>query len=78
MDDSLGGNSCSRPTGQAPSGLVATRFDQGRAPSIRCDGCGRFIGDDDLERSHFEFTPLNEFGPEESSWLCPRCITKGL
>lgn len=34
MDDSLGGISCSRPSGQAPAGLVAPRVDQGREVEV--------------------------------------------
>jgi hypothetical protein len=41
---------------------------------IRCDTCGKFISFADCERSRVDFIPLNEFGPEEIEWTCPRCV----
>lgn len=41
---------------------------------IRCEGCGKFIGFNDCERSVCDFTPLNEFGPEVVEWTCRRCL----
>jgi rubredoxin len=40
----------------------------------KCDACGRFIGAKDIGASRVDFTPLNEFGPEEMEWMCPRCV----
>ncbi len=42
--------------------------------SPRCDKCGRFISFNDCCRARCEVTPLNEFGPEEIEWTCPRCL----
>lgn len=39
----------------------------------RCDTCGRFLAFADLCFSRFNYTPLNEFGPEESSFTGPCC-----
>lgn len=46
------------------------------ATSIKCESCGKFIAYTDLDRSHYHFIPLNEFGPEEEGWTCPRCLEK--
>jgi hypothetical protein len=42
-------------------------------PQQRCDTCGRFLGFAELCFSEHHFTPLNEFGPEESSFTGPCC-----
>lgn len=39
----------------------------------RCDTCGRFLDFADLCFSEHHYVPLNEFGPEESSWTGPCC-----
>jgi hypothetical protein len=39
----------------------------------KCDTCGRFLAFADLCFSEHHFTPLNEFGPEESSFTGPCC-----
>lgn len=40
----------------------------------KCASCGQFIGGGNIGRSRCEFTPLNEFGPEEIEWTCPSCM----
>lgn len=44
------------------------------ADQPKCASCGRFIAYEDCPRSRFDFTPLNEFGPEEVEWTCPKCM----
>ena len=39
----------------------------------KCCCCGKFIGQADLDRSHFYFEPLSEYGPEVTEWTCWRC-----
>ena len=39
----------------------------------RCDCCGRYLKFEDLCFSKFEYTPLNEYGPEEIAWVGPCC-----
>jgi hypothetical protein len=46
------------------------------ADQPKCAGCGRFIAYDDCDASRYDFTPLNEFGPEEVEWTCPACLAK--
>lgn len=43
----------------------------------RCDCCGRFLDFADLCFSKFNHVPLNEFGPEETSWTGPCCRWRG-
>jgi hypothetical protein len=43
----------------------------------RCDTCGRFLDFADICFSAFHYTPLNEFGPEETSWTGPCCRWRG-
>lgn len=40
----------------------------------KCASCGRFIAYKDIARSRYEYTPLNEFGPEEVVITCPPCL----
>lgn len=46
--------------------------------SIACAGCGKFIAyaDIDAGRSHCDYEPLSDFGPERIEHVCPACITK--
>ncbi len=44
-------------------------------PKVRCVDCGRFVSGSDM-RAHCDFTPLNEFGPEQLDWTCGRCAEK--
>ena len=41
----------------------------------KCGGCGRFIGIGEMfdGSARFVFTPDNEFGPEETEWICRNC-----
>lgn len=44
--------------------------------SVPCHDCGKFIPTPDMAsggNARFHFIPLNEFGPEESWWLCAAC-----
>lgn len=40
---------------------------------VRCASCGRFLAFADLCFSKFDYTPLNEFGPEIIEWTGPCC-----
>lgn len=42
--------------------------------SIKCIGCGKFIGMKGLDEANFFFEPLNEFGPERLEWTCKKCV----
>jgi hypothetical protein len=47
-----------------------------RLSQIKCDGCGKFIGIQDLmeERaSHHLITPSSHFSTEQFESLCPKC-----
>lgn len=54
-------------------------FKAARETNPRCEACGRFVPYSQMERdggASFRFTPLNEFGPEESEWTCKSCVKK--
>lgn len=42
----------------------------------KCDVCGKFISSSDIKdkKAKFNFKPLDEFGPEESSWTHKKCM----
>ena len=42
---------------------------------IKCEDCGKFISRKDIEegKAKYKFIPDNQFGPEESYWLCKNC-----
>jgi len=44
------------------------------ASANRCSYCGRFKRWDDMQVT--DFTPLNEFGPEEITFTCNECWAK--
>jgi hypothetical protein len=43
---------------------------------IHCDGCGQWVSGDATRGAKCEYTPLNEFGPEELKWVCRKCVEK--
>ena len=43
-------------------------------PQPKCENCGRFISL--VADTRIAFTPDNEFGPEKTKYLCPKCATK--
>jgi hypothetical protein len=44
--------------------------------AIKCADCGKFIALSDLCASRLRHVPLNEFGPEENEWTCPKCVER--
>jgi hypothetical protein len=44
--------------------------------AIKCDSCGKFMSYKECLEGHFEFIPLNEFGPEESTWTHRKCYNE--
>lgn len=43
--------------------------------NIKCDVCGKFISGKQIENKEakYYFKPLDQFGPEESSWTHLKC-----
>lgn len=43
--------------------------------NIRCNDCGQFISRDSIvdKSAKYHFIPDNQFGPEESYWICKKC-----